>query len=461
MHSPNYAQEIVEKPTVSQNRTRLFGLLASLNYTYNNIYLLDLSVRTDGSSEFGSDKRFAPFWSGGLGINLHNYEFMKKFGYVDMLKIRGSYGITGKVNFPPYAAQTIYQILSDEWYKTGFGASLMALGNKDLAWEKTKELDLGIDIQLFNGAFQLEFSYYRKKTVDLINDVTIESAAGFTTYMDNLGEIMNKGYEIQFKSDLFRNNDWYVSVFANLAHNKNEILKVSESLKAYNDAVDKDFAESNAFDGSTSKPITKYTEGGSLTSIYAMRSLGIDPATGQEILVNRDGSVTYTWNSSEQVVVGNTEPKAQGTFGFNVNYKNFTLYTTFMYEFGGQQYNQTLVDKVENANLYSSNIDKRVFTSRWKNPGDKAKYKALETGRGSIETTNPTERFVQDYNVVTLNSITLGYDFDQELIKKAHLGMLRLEIGANDLLRISSVKAERGLSYPFARSVNFSIKATF
>jgi len=102
-----------------------------------------------------------------------------------------------------------------------------------------------------------------------------------------------------------------------------------------------------------------------------------------------------------------------------------------------------------------------VFTSRWKNPGDKAKYKALETGRGSIETTNPTERFVQDYNVVTLNSITLGYDFDQELIKKAHLGMLRLEIGANDLLRISSVKAERGLSYPFARSVNFSIKATF
>ena len=74
LHSPNYAQEIVEKPTVSQNRTRLFGLLASLNYTYNNIYLLDLSVRTDGSSEFGSDKRFAPFWSGGLGINLHNYE---------------------------------------------------------------------------------------------------------------------------------------------------------------------------------------------------------------------------------------------------------------------------------------------------------------------------------------------------------------------------------------------------
>lgn len=461
LHSPNYAQEIVEKPTVSQNSTRLFGVLGSLNYTYNNIYLLDLSVRTDGSSEFGSDKRFAPFWSGGLGINLHNYEFMKKYGYIDVLKIRGSYGVTGKVNFRPYAAQTIYQILSEEWYKTGFGASLMALGNKELAWEKTKELDLGIDVQLFNGGLQMEFSYYRKKTIDLINDVTIESAAGFTTYMDNLGEVMNKGYEIQLKSDVFRNNDWYVSVFGNLAHNKNEILKVSESLKAYNDAVDKNFAESNAYDGSTSKPITKYQEGGSLTSIYAMKSLGIDPATGQEMLVNRDGSVTYTWNSSEQVVVGNTEPKAQGTFGFNVNYKNFTLYTTFMYEFGGQQYNQTLVDKVENANLYTSNVDKRVFTNRWKKPGDKAKFKALETGRNGIETTNPTERFVQDYNVVTLNSITLGYDFNSELIKKAHLGMLRLEVGANDLFRISSVKAERGLSYPFARSVNFSIKATF
>lgn len=461
LHSPNYAQEIVEKPTTTQNRTRLFGVLGSLNYTYNNIYLLDFSIRTDGSSEFGSDKRFAPFWSGGLGLNIHNYKFMEKYGYVDVLKIRGSYGVTGKVNFPPFAAQTIYKILSDEWYKTGFGASLMALGNKNLTWEKTKSLDVGFDLQLFNGAFQVECSYYRKKTVDLINEVTIESAAGFDTYMDNLGEVMNKGYEVQFKSNLYRDNDWYVAVFANLAHNKNEILKVSESLKAYNDAVDKDFHDSNSFDGSTSKPITKYQEGGSLTSIYAMKSLGIDPATGQEMLVNRDGSVSYTWSSSEQVVVGNTEPKAQGSFGFNVNYKNFTLYTTFMYDFGGQQYNQTLVDKVENANIYNKNVDKRVFTSRWKKAGDQAKFKAFETGRGGIETTNPTERFVQDYNVVTLNSITLGYDFDQELLKKIGLGMLRFEVGANELLRISSVKAERGLSYPFARAMNFSIKASF
>lgn len=94
------------KPTVTQNRTRLIGFVGSLNYTYNDIYLMDFSVRSDGSSEFGSDRRFATFWAGGLGLNIHQYDFMKGINGLDILKIRGSYGITGKVNFPPYAAQT-------------------------------------------------------------------------------------------------------------------------------------------------------------------------------------------------------------------------------------------------------------------------------------------------------------------------------------------------------------------
>ena len=461
LNSPNYAEEIVTKPTVTQNKTRLIGFVGSLNYTYNNIYLMDFSLRSDGSSEFGSDRRFATFWAGGLGINLHQYDFMKSVNGLDILKIRGSYGITGKVNFPPYAAQTMYQIQDDEWYQTGFGASLIALGNKNLGWERTKTLDLGFELQLYEGLIHLEASYYRKKTVDLINSVTIPSASGFTTYMDNIGEMMNKGYEIQFRSNIINRKDLMVAVYGNLAHNKNEILKISESLKAYNDAVKDHYANSNQYDGSTAEPFTQYVEGGSVTSIFAMRSKGIDPSTGEELLIRRDGTYTYKWNASEQVVVGNTEPKAQGSFGFNVRYKNLSLYTSFLYEFGGQHYNSTLVEKVENADIYNENVDKRVLTGRWQKPGDRAKYKALQSGVEEIKTTNPTERFVQDYNTVSLNSLTLGYDFSQRLIQSWGLSMLRLEIGANDLFRISSVKEERGLSYPYARTMNISLRASF
>ena len=116
---------------------------------------------------------------------------------------------------------------------------------------------------------------------------------------------------------------------------------------------------------------------------------------------------------------------------------------------------------MENADIYNENVDKRVLTGRWKYPGDRAKYKALQSGVDEIKTTNPTERFVQDYNMLSLNSITLGYDFNQKLIKSWGLSMLRLELGANEIFRISSVKEERGLNYTSARTVNISLRASF
>ena len=107
---------------------------------------------------------------------------------MDRLKIRGTYGITGKVDFSPYEAQTIYKVVTDNWFKTGLGASLMALGNNGLGWEKTHNMDLGLDVDMFKGLLQMNFSYYRKKTVDLVNSVTLPSSTGFTSYKDNIGE---------------------------------------------------------------------------------------------------------------------------------------------------------------------------------------------------------------------------------------------------------------------------------
>lgn len=243
LHSPNYAQEIVTKPTANQNKTRLFGVVGTLNYSYRNIWLLDVAFRSDGSSEFGSDRKFAPFWSGGVGINFHNFAFMQQTGWVNTFRLKGSYGVTGKVNFAPYSAQTIYQIQNDEWYKTGYGATLMALGNMSLGWEKTRKLNIGADLELWKGALQLSASWYKDKTVDLINDVTIPASSGFRTYVDNVGEVVNKGVEINLRGRVYQSRDWMVNVFANLAHNKNEILKVAESLKAYNERVNEYFRE--------------------------------------------------------------------------------------------------------------------------------------------------------------------------------------------------------------------------
>ena len=192
-----------------------------------------------------------------------------------------------------------------------------------------------------------------------------------------------------------------------------------------------------------------------------MRSLGIDPTNGQELFVKKNGELTYEWSASEQVALGDTEPDAQGSFGFNLRYKNWSLFTSFMYQFGGQEYNTTLVEKVENADIYRYNADKRVLTERWQKPGDKAKYRALSDGAFSITKTQPTERFVQNKNVITCNSLSMSYDFNSEILRKLHLGMMRLEIGANELFRLSTIKAERGLSYPFARTMDITLHVTF
>ena len=464
LSAPEYAKEMYNKTNFSESTKRLVGFLFSLNYSFKDIYLLDASMRIDGSSAFGTDKRFAPFWSFGLGVNLHKYEFMKSMEFVDQLKIRGSYGQTGKANFPAYAARTTYLVSTDKWYKTGISTKLQALGNNKLTWETTNSFDIGAEITLFHDFLYVKGSYYNKRTIDLINDVTVPTSTGFTSYRDNIGEVSNKGCEFDLRISAYRSKDWLVIFNANLAHNKNRIEKISESLKAYNqrvrDQFEKQYVYGDPEQALQTQPFLQYEEGGSLSSIWGVRSLGINPADGQEVLLNRQGMMTKAWSASDQVVLGTTEPTVQGTFGFNVVYKQFSLFTDFMYEAGGQRYNQTLVDKVENVNVYTDNVDKRVLTGRWQKPGDIAKYKSLVTGRDPVKNTKPTSRFVQDYNMLSWNSLELGYDLSPDITNKLNVSMVRFTFGMSDILHLSSVKQERGISYPFARTVTFSLKVS-
>ena len=467
-NSLNYASEIYKKPTLTENTTRRVSILATLNYTWNDIYLADASVRFDGSSEFGANQKWAPFFSGGLGVNIHNYDFLKGNEKINKLKVRASYGRTGKVNFPAYAATTMYETLFDEWYITGYGAVLKALGNKDLSWEKTDKFNFGIETQFFNQRLTVDLDYYYEKTIDLINDVTLSQTSGFSTYKNNMGEVENKGFEMQIRADIYRDRNWSVALWGNMAHNKNKILKISDSQKAYNERVAEFYKKELQYqaiyntslkDANYAVPISQYAEGESLTSIWAVRSLGIDPTTGKELFLNRDGSITDTWDASQEVVVGNTEPKLNGSIGLNATYKNWSLFAAFQYEFGGQEYNQTLVDRVENADIANGNVDLRVLTQRWQKPGDVAEFKNIADSK---LTTLPTSRFVQDKKYIRLSALTLSYDFNREWIKKhLHMNMLRLEMSSSDFINWNSIRQERGLSYPKSWKVDFSLKAQF
>ena len=464
LSSPMYAERVYDKGTFYEDTKRMLGLLASLNYSYDDIYLLDASFRLDGSSAFGADRRFAPFWSGGIGLNIHNYEFFKDVEWLNRLKIRGSFGQTGKANFPAYDARSSFKILSDEWYRTGYGAVMMALGNARLKWETTNTLDAGFEFGIFDDLLFLKATYYDKRTVDLITSVTLPASAGFSSYKDNVGEISNRGFELDFRLNPVRTKDWNLILNLNMAHNRNRIEKISNSMKAYNEKVIAMYKQNLAYNdpdrAMQTMPFLQYVEGGSLNSIYGVKSLGINPINGEEIFLSRTGDIVNKWDASDQVVLGTTEPDAQGTFGFNLTYKRFSLYAAFMYEFGAQRYNQTLVDKVENVNVYSSNVDRRVMEDRWMQPGDVAKYKKISLDRTTTNFTKPTSRFVQDYNALSLSSLELSYEMPRELLKRAHFSTMRFTVGMNDIFHLQSVEMERGTAYPYARTVNFSVKFT-
>lgn len=459
--SSNYAAEVYGKPSSSDNTTRLVGALLTSNYTYNNIYLADLTGRIDGSSEFGSDKRWSMFWSTGAGINIHNYDFMKSNELFSMLKFRVSYGLTGKTNFSLYSAKDMYQLQTDSWYPTGYGVFLYQMGNPNLKWERKYTLDYGVEIGLWHDKIYLKASAYDERTIDLITDYTIPSSTGFTSYKENMGKVKNTGVELELRARLYSDRNWLFQLYGSFARNKNTIVEISQAMRDYNKRVEELFSGYNpesSSDSKYAKTYLKYYEGASLTSIYGMKSLGISPTNGKEIYLCRNGDVTDVWSADEWTIIGDTAPKGQGSFGYTLSYKQLSMFASFLYTFGGDAYNNTLVSYVENADIKNDNVDKRVLLDRWQKPGDITTMKDI---RDRNVTTGASSRFVQKNNTLQWSSLTMSYNFRPEQLKKLHLSGLRLSFTMNDLFYWSTIRQERGLDYPYSRSFNLTTNIIF
>ena len=459
--SSNYAAEVYGKPSSSDNTTRLVGALLTSNYTYNNIYLADLTGRIDGSSEFGSDKRWSMFWSTGAGINIHNYDFMKSNELFSMLKFRASYGLTGKTNFSLYSAKDMYQLQTDSWYPTGYGVFLYQMGNPNLKWERKYTLDYGVEIGLWHDKIYLKASAYDERTIDLITDYTIPSSTGFTSYKENMGKVKNTGVELELRARLYSDRNWLFQLYGSFARNKNTIVEISQAMRDYNKKVEELFSGYNpesSSDSKYAKTYLEYYEGASLTSIYGMKSLGISPTNGKEIYLRRNGDVTDVWSADEWTIIGDTAPKGQGSFGYTLSYKQLSMFASFLYTFGGDAYNNTLVSYVENADIKNDNVDKRVLLDRWQKPGDITTMKDI---RDRNVTTGASSRFVQKNNTLQWSSLTMSYNFRPEQLKKLHLSDLRLSFTMNDLFYWSTIRQERGLDYPYSRSFNLTTNIIF
>ena len=453
-------------PSGDEYTSRLVGFLGNINYSFEERYLIDLSFREDASSRFGSDSRWAPFWSAGLGWNLHKEHFMKDAKWLNELKLRATYGLTGSQEYDPYQAITTYQYLTGQRYHYGVGAKLLAMGNEELTWQRTNEKNFGVDLALFNNRFELSYDYYIKTSKDVLTAVTLPPSLGFTTYMANLGEVENKGWELSARAVLLKSNTHQLhwSVFGSMIHNKNKLLKISNALRAYNDTQDAAITDGKKEDH-VSVPKVRFVEGESINSIWVNESLGIDPLTGRELFLTKDGRIVSDWSAKNYVIGGCTDPKVEGTFGTLFSWKGLQLSATFRYRMGGQMYNQTLVDKVQDIDP-RYNADARALTARWQKPGDIVRFAAFARDPvvGVLDhqvATRPTSRFIEDYNYLEMSTLNLSYEFDNKNLKRYGIQRLKLLFYMNDVFHTSTVKIERGTNYPYARNFSLGLQARF
>ncbi|WP_303180468.1 SusC/RagA family TonB-linked outer membrane protein [uncultured Butyricimonas sp.] len=435
------------KPRGSNDYSASVGVFANLNFIFRNRYFLDGSYRSSGSSVLGGNNQWAPYWSFGIGWNAHNESFIKALSWISTFRFRGSIGFVGSGNFGGNMAQTIYTY--GDAYLLGLGAIPSQLGNPDLKAQRTLNMNGGVVLDILEGRFQVNLDFYRQRTKDALLPIGLPLSTGAATVQANLGESLNWGMEISVSSLLVRTTDWLLRLTVNTHHTENKLMKISNALARQNEANMRDKGVA---------PKLQLREGESMDAIYAVDSWGINPANGLEVFLKKDTKEpTYTYNVEDMVALGDTKPWFEGSSSLSAAWRDISVGMAFSYTFGGYIYNSTRAAKVENIDI-TKNVDVRAYTDRWVKPGDVVAY---PKGEYEQQRFVKSARFVEKKNEVYLSSVSISYNLPQTWVRG--IGLKRLTVGVtfSDVLRLSTVKYERGTSYPFMRGFNFMISPTF
>ena len=437
-------------PDYNESLKRAASFYLNGGYAYSERYLLDFNYRLDGASMFGTGNRFRNTWSVGAGWNIHKEPFMADSDFFSLLKLRGSVGNPGNQNFSAYQAFSTYKF--NGWMTNIFGTGVIlnALGNAGLSWQETTNYDLGMDLTFWGERINATFDYYWKYTDPLLAVITTPGSMGVTSVAMNAGSQKTRGWEATLRvSPVYRPSEgiiWNISI--NATSSRSEYADIGNSFSALNESGKASLVGT-----------TRYYDGGSPTAIWAVRSAGIDPATGKELFIKKDGTYSFTYDVNDEVVVGDLQPKVEGLLGTSLYFKGLSIGCYLRYRWGGQVFNSSLFQKVENIGTQEiyNNQDKRALYDRWSENNREAYFKGISL----VQRTEKSSRFVMDDNSLVGESFNIGYEFPDRIVRKMRLGALNVQLTSSDIFRATSVRVERGIDYPFARTVTMSLGITF
>jgi TonB-linked SusC/RagA family outer membrane protein len=458
---PSFAYSYKENthPGYSENVRREINLLGAFSYNYRYRYLLDFNYSNDGSTAFGSNRPFHDFWSLGLGWNINKEAFAKDWTWIQELKLRGSYGINGNQNVNNVTSSVYSYMSGNDIF--GMASYLYQFANRDLQWQVAEKRSAGLNAS-FRKRLTITADVYRTATNPLVVELDQKASTGLYKYPVNMGHITTDGYELTVGYYLVRNMErrilWHVRLMG--GSYTSTYGGFNTALAKLNSQYKTEAGEQGIKAENNINSLKRYEDGNSPTALWAVRSLGIDPATGNEVFQSKSGQPTLTYNSDDRVVIADSKPLLEGVFGMSLTYKHFIASFNIRYRWGGYDFNRALYSKVENISTtaLAYNQDKRALYGRWQNPGDIAEFKRI-----NLQTSTPvSSRFIQRNNMLRGESARISWDFSTDKwIKKIKLRDLRLNFSMTDVFTWSTMKQERGIDYPFQRGFSVGLTAGF
>ena len=448
----------------------MMSVLSKLDYNYAYRYFLSASFRRDGSSRLSPDTRWGNFWSVSGSWKIKDESFMKNVNYLSDLRLRASYGVNGTLPTDNYGYINLMSY--DNAYMGNPGGSITTIANNDLTWETSNNTNIGLDFGFFDNRFRGTVEYYNRDSRNLLQDVPISRVTGFTTTLQNVGEINNKGLELQLDGDIIRKKDLIWSASANISFLKSKVTKLYDG------------ADIIWYDptGGDDRAQYIYREGESTLAFYGYEWAGVDKTNGKSVYYVNDPSdsqkgdfsyngrgATYDFNNANYKIIGNAVPFANGGFSTSVNYKGIDFGMNFIYKLGGKLYDGAYKDVADDGYYWERIRAKSYYENMWTPTNTDGTQPAL-SGSDLEDAMQYSTRQMHDATFLRLKTLTLGYTLPKIWSRKAFISKARLYCNISNLLTFSKYKeadpevnayGTRGWETPIGKTYLFGIDLQF
>lgn len=407
-----------------------YSVFGQVNYSYEEKYLATLSYRADASSRFAPNNRVGYFPAASLGWLVSSEDFLKGNDILTFLKLRGSYGLTGNSSIGNFIYLDAYS-LSGVTYLGVPGAQPSRLANPNLGWESALMASGGIDFKLFNW-LDGSIDIYKNNNRDLLFAAPVAPSTGFYSYTRNIGEVSNKGLEIELHSININSKDFKWTSSFNIGFNKNRVEKLPSDLPGE--------PGEPIMVGSADGPRQRMEEGKELYGWYMPEWYGVDPANGDPLWVGEDGEPTNSYAKAKIDWLNKSpNPDFSGGLQNSLSYKGISLGFNFFFIYGNEIYNDSrnsMDNDGRQAQYNQMSLDNGLGWSRWKEPGDIATHPRPIYG-GNKNSVNPSSRFLEDGSFLRLRNVNLGYDLSRSLLRNTGVKNARIFISGDNLFTVS------------------------